>query len=150
MLVLETDYTRSFVFKIVTLLQNAFTLSIEGQSNPSFLIHSKARDSAYQVPAGSASNGLPQFPFCLLHFWLTQQIQTGKGLQSSQSETWNKEVAFNALVILSILLWSRISVSGTRVKKKKKKTRGNQFSKTSGITGHSIISSKSLWRINPA
>lgn len=121
--------------------------------SPGFPARSKASDSPYQVPAGSAPNGLPQFPFCLLHFGLTQQMHTHtrKALQPGRSQRLETKKAPFRFIYLFVCLQFSPSVNGQgfRWLAPGKGTGRNQFSITSEITGHWIISGKSLWRANP-
>lgn len=122
------------------------------QTTPSSPVRSRASDSRYQVPAGSAPNGLPQFPFCLLHFGLTQQTHThGRALQPGRSQRLETKKAPFRFIYLFVCLQFSPSVHGQGFQwlAPGKGSGRNQFSITSEITGHWIIGAKSLWRANP-
>lgn len=113
---------------------------------PGFDTRSGAGGCPSQVPAGSAPNGLPQFPFCLLHFGLTQQMHTEE-LCSLAGVRALKQRRLLLFIYLFVCLQCSPSIDGQGFSglAPGNGTGRNQFSITSEITGHQmIISSKSL------
>lgn len=121
---------------------------LPGKPTPTFtLLLWAGRGSPYLTAAGSAANGLPQFPFCLLHFWLTQQIHR-RSLQHRESQRLETKKVYWLFIYLFAFLPSHDQ--GFRGARTWESIGINQFAISSELIEHCEMGNKSLWRTNPS